>query len=142
MTGFGYYAQLGCWVLGETGINGRPGYQNPPALRLDQRDPQLPPLGLQIVARFDAIDAHYASASRGGIASGIADGSYLAYAAEFGVNLWWTRHVRFSLDYAQYFFPNQHTGAGNATLDENHARGPHGGVGGFGELSARVGLAL
>ncbi len=144
LTGVGYYAQVGYWILGDTGVNGRPGYQNAPSLRIDHADPARLPLGLQVVARFDAVDFRYDSAARtsGTRPAGSADGAYTTYAAEFGVNFWWTRHVRFSLNYMQYIFPNQHVGAGAPTIDENHAHGPHGAASTFGELSARVGLVL
>jgi hypothetical protein len=144
LTGLGGYVQVGYWLFGDVEVNGRPGYENPVALNLDRADRAALPLGIQLITRFDVVHALYEGSSRSDphATPAAADGVYEVYGAEFGANLWWTRHVRFSLNYMQYFFPNRRDGAGAPLPAENHAIGPHGAESSFGELSARVGLVL
>ena len=143
ISGIGYYVQVGYWLWGTPGVNGRPGYQNPPDLKLNRPDPQTLPMGLQAVARFDAVNFHYNGGARqAGMGATSADGLYAVYAAEFGLNYWATKHVRFSVNYLQYFFPNQAAAGATATADNDHAKGPHNNASGFGEVTMRVGLAL
>ena len=147
LRGLGYYLQLGYWLWGTPGVNGRPGYQNPPSLRLEQREPLQPPQGLQLIARFDAVDFRYEGGSRTPFPPGMprpdesVDGRYTVYALEFGANFWASKHVRLSLNYMHYLFPGQPAGSA-VTGDENHLPGPHNNPAGFGELMARVGLAI
>ena len=100
-------------------------------------------LGLQVVARLDAVDFRYSGGSRGGVGGAAsADGRYAAYDFDAGVNFWATKHLRFSLNYLYYFFPSQAVmGMANPTED-NHLHGPHLNQGDYGEITARVGLAL
>ncbi len=142
-TAFGYYGQVGYWLLGDPAINGRAGYQNPPSIPIVRTVANQPPYALQAVARFDGVTTWYQGSVRGNPrGSGPADGSYEVWAAEFGVNFWWTRHARLSLNYVQYFFPNRSTGSGDPGFFQNHAHGPNGAASAFGELSARLWLSL
>lgn len=147
--GLGYYVQLAYWVplAGNVDanhpVNGRAGYENPPALRLDRPDAAVQPRGLQLLVRWDAIDARYTSNDR--FDSGTAttpdhSGRIAVNSLELGANYWATKHVRFSLAYSLYLFPD----AAN-----NLAHGPRIGaaapatfVDSYHEIMARVGLAL
>jgi hypothetical protein len=141
--GFGYYVQAGAWLWGTPGVNGRPGYENPPALNLERPDPPTPPMGLQLVARVDGMDFHYNGSGRiGTTMMSAADGHYSVVAVEGALNFWATRHVRFTIDYKQLFFPGQPAMAGMFMPEDNHMHGPHGGSDTYGELGVRVGLAL
>lgn len=145
LSGYGGYVQLGAWVLGPPGMTGKPGYLPLPQLKLGQPDRPMV-MALQIVARFDAVDLMYAGGDRPTAAPTAvtptatttppalsADGVYTVYAVQGGINLWATRHVRLSLNYSHYFFPNH---------PDNHLLGPHNNPDSFGELSARAALAF
>jgi hypothetical protein len=145
VTGIGYYVQFGYWPFGTPGLNGRPGYQIPPVLRLGEPDPRVLPHGLQLLARFDAIDMSYQGGSReaghGGGAVG-ADGWYSILGLEFGANYWITRHMRFGVNYLQYILPDAPESGVATSPRDNHFHAPHGNPTGYGELDMRVALVL
>ena len=141
LEGFGFYVQMGYWVLGLPGTELRPGYQDPPTLRVERAQPLLLPLGLQLVGRFDTVQFAYrgASVDPRGQADSAASGQYRVLAAEFGVNVWFTRHARVLFDYRHYWFPDQ---PGEAAADVNRMQGPATRAGAYGEFSTRLALSL
>ena len=141
LEGFGFYTQVGYWILGLPGSAVRPGYQDPPTLRLDRPQPLTLPFGLQVVARFDTIQFAYrgSSVDPRGLPDSAASGQYRVLAAEFGINVWLTRHLRFLLDYRHYWFTDQTAEPG---VDLNRMHGPAIHPGAFGEFSTRAAINL
>jgi hypothetical protein len=150
LEGFGFYVQAAYWLIGlppsavrpeHNDTMARPGYQDPPTVRVDRAQALRAPLGLQAVARFDTVQMAYRGASRdarGGGDSG-ASGRYKVLAAEVGLNLWVTRHLRVLLNYRHYWFPEQ---PWEVTADANHMRGPTGHPSSYGEFSVRAAINL
>lgn len=122
LTGWGYYAQAGYWIVGDHDILGYPSYARP--VHVDLSQPQQPARhGLQVVARFDQLGLQYQGSSRGGqddakTPSGAVD----VKSFTLGVNYWATRHLRVSVNYGHYDLPT------HSALSELH------------EVSARVGV--
>jgi hypothetical protein len=106
MQGAGWYAQLGAWVLGSRDIVGRPGTMRP--LHLDFSRPSRGPAkpGLQLLARFEQLRLRYEASLRGGTDDPRTPSGRIAVdGVGFAANLWFSRHVRVSLDYLFYLFP-------------------------------------
>jgi hypothetical protein len=87
LDGFGYYAQLGFWVLGKRSILGEPGYQNMPHVSFEKPEPKSPPHAVQLLLRWEQLRASYQGASRAGLPDpkGI-DGDIKADALSIGAN--------------------------------------------------------
>ena len=64
--GWGYYAQLGYWIVGDHDILGYPSYARPIHVDLAQPERQPARHGVQVVARFDQLGLTYQGSSRGG----------------------------------------------------------------------------
>lgn len=144
LEGFGFYTQVGYWLLGLPATSIRPGrddtralpgYQDPPSIRADRAQTLTLPFGLQVVGRFDTIQFAY----RGDGVDPRAEGQYRVLAAEFGLNLWFTRHVRFLVGYRHYWFPDQ---PWETAVDVNHMQGPYDHPGGYGEFTLRSAVNL
>jgi Phosphate-selective porin O and P len=122
LAGWGLYAQVGYWIIGDHEIIGYPSYGRP--IHVDFTQPQNPPKhGLQAVARFDQLTLQYQGASRGGTANArTPDGDIDVSSFMLGINYWATRHLRVSLDYGYYALPS------SSALSSLH------------EVSARVGV--
>jgi phosphate-selective porin len=122
LQGWGYYAQLGFWALGDQDILGYPSYGKP--IHVDLSQPQQRPRhGVQLVARVEQLGLTYKGSSRGGTDdSKTPSGSVDVTSFTLGANYWATRHLRVSLNYAYYDLPS------HATLSSLH------------ELSARAGV--
>jgi hypothetical protein len=119
LKGWGYYAQLGYWILGNHEILGYPSYGRP--IHLDLSQPQLPAQhGLQVVARVDQLGLTYQGSSRGGTDDAkTPSGDVNVTSFTLGVNYWATRHLRVSVNYGYYDLP---THSALATLHEVSAR--------------------
>jgi hypothetical protein len=119
LRGWGYYAELGYWALGDHDIFGYPSYARP--IHVDLSQPrQAARHGLQLVARFEQLGLRYQGSSRGGTddpktPSGAVDVTSFT----LGVNYWATRHMRVSVNYGYYDLP---TRSPLATLNELSAR--------------------
>jgi len=122
LQGWGYYAQLGFWALGDQDILGYPSYGRP--IHVDLGKPAQPARhGVQLVARVEQLGLEYKGASRSGTDdSKTPSGSVDVTSFTLGANYWATRHLRVSLNYAYYDLPTR------ATLSTLH------------ELSARAGV--
>ena len=104
--GYGYYAQVDYWILGDHEVTGYPSYQRP--LHLDLKAAPKPAQhGLQALARFEQMHLTYGGASRGGaVDSKTPNGDIDVTALTLGVNYWATRHLRVSINYGYYLFPD------------------------------------
>lgn len=87
-----YYARLSWFAWGDPLINGLAGMQNPPHLfgKLSEGKTKD---ALQLVAEFDHIDAHYSADLQAGESDKFV-GDYGLNVAAFGVNYWYTKHIR------------------------------------------------
>ncbi len=105
MSGYGYYAQVSVWAIGDRQYVRHPGYYDPPHINFN--DPLAPTnQSLEFLAKFEQLRMTYASASRGGTADAKSpDGVIAVNTVSFGVNYWATRRVRLSVNYDIYFFP-------------------------------------
>jgi hypothetical protein len=122
LSGWGLYAQVAYWVLGDHDIVGYPSYGRP--IHVDLTRPQkAPEHGLQLVARFEALGLKYQGASRAGTAdANTPNGDVDVTSFTLGANYWATRHLRVGANYAYYALPK------GSLLSELH------------EVSARVGV--
>ncbi len=124
LSGWGYYAQLSYWLIGDQEILGYPSYGRYPILHLDLTKAQQPPQhGLQVAARIDQLGLTYKGSSRGGSDDPkTPSGDINVTSVTLGVNYWATRHLRVSVNYGYYALPT------HATLSN------------LNEVSARVGV--
>ena len=120
--GWGYYAQLGYWLVGSHDILGHPSYGRP--IHVDLAQPQQPARhGLQVVARLDQLGLTYQGSSRSGQDDGkTPSGDVNVTSFTAGVNYWATRHLRVSVNYGYYDLPTR------SAVSQLH------------EVSARVGV--
>ncbi len=119
LEGWGLYAQVGYWIVGDHDILGHPSYGRP--IHVDLTQPQRTPQhGLQVVARLDQLSLKYEGASRGGTPNAkTPDGDVDVTSFTLGVNYWATRHLRVSVNYGYYALP---THSLLSTLHEVSAR--------------------
>jgi phosphate-selective porin len=108
--GYAYYAQLGFWPLGNRDINGQPGYENPSHIDFKKKDPDVPARALQLLVRWEQLNATYESASRTNSPNAATDGDIKVNALSFGANYWATKHVRLTLNYVLNMFPDSTAG--------------------------------
>jgi phosphate-selective porin len=122
LEGWGLYAQVGYWIIGDHDIIGYPSYGRP--IHVDLAQPQQPARhGLQVVARVDELALKYEGASRGGALNPkTPDGDVDVTSFMLGVNYWATRHLRVGVNYGYYALP------ATAAITSLH------------EVSARVGV--
>ena len=120
--GTAYYVQLGWWPLGNRDVNGEPGYENPTHLDFKKADRNPPGQALQLLAKWEQLNANYSGASRSGAPdpAGNLDGDIRVNAFSLGANYWATKHVRLTLNYVANMFPDS-TASGNA---DQRARAP------------------
>jgi hypothetical protein len=133
LRGFGWYAQVDYWVLGEQDIVGPPSYGRP--IHVDLTRPQKRPQeGLQALAKFEQLHLSYDAASRGGRLDPLTpNGDVNVDALELGINYWATKHLRVGVNYTYYAFP------GSAPTP---ATGPGGPVQGPGQRAVAPGQLL
>jgi Phosphate-selective porin O and P len=122
LKGWGYYAQLGYWLVGDHEVLGYPSYARP--IHVDLSQPrQAARHGLQVVARFEQLGLDYQGSSRGGTDDAkTPSGNVNVTSFTLGANYWATRHLRVSVNYAYYDLP------AHSALTELH------------EVSSRVGV--
>lgn len=108
MKGYGYYAQLGVWLLGDRSIIGRRGYSTPTHLDFTKHTKPKLDSGLELLAKFERLSLSYSSAARGGTPDPVfsPDGDIRVNAISVGVNYYLTKHLRLSANYMNYHFPN------------------------------------
>lgn len=109
LTGWGYYAQVSYWVIGDQEILGYPSYGRPIHVELTKE--QLRPRhGVQIAARIDQLGLTYKGSSRGGTDDAkTPSGSVDVTSVTLGFNYWATRHLRVSVNYGYYALPTHST---------------------------------
>jgi hypothetical protein len=106
LKGYGWYAQVGYWIVGDHDILGPPPYSRP--IHVDLSKPQSPPRhGLQVVAKFEQLALTYQGAQRSGKNDpNTPNGDINVDELEFGVSYWATKHLRVGLNYVATFFPD------------------------------------
>jgi phosphate-selective porin len=114
MKGASYYVQLGFWPLGSRDINGAPGYENP--THIDFKKPDTKAVSaLQLLVKFEQLMMEYDSASRSGVADAKnIDGKIKVNAFSLGANYWFSKHIRFTVNYVVNMFPKSEPGGVNA----------------------------
>jgi hypothetical protein len=144
LKGWAYYAQLGYWIWGKPFLSGTPGEARPPKLDLNRPDPGVPPQAVELVVRWEQLRANYDGAARDGVADARSiDGDIRVDAFSAGVNYWASRHLRLSLNYLYYSFPDssvagssgQRAQAPGNRVNVDSAHSLH-------ELTARLGAAF
>jgi hypothetical protein len=118
LEGYGWYTQVGYWIIGDQSVVGLPNHGRP--VHLDPSEPQRPwKAGVQALAKFEQLHLTYRGASRAGAADALTpDGDIDVDAVELGVNYWLTRHLRIGVNYSLYLFPD------SAPLTASSAGGP------------------
>lgn len=145
MSGFAQYAMLGFWAYGKRDIGGTPGYENFTHVDFAKPDPADPPWAVQLVARYEMMQLTYKGAVRSGaLDTKHVDGDIVAHGLDLGANVWFTRHVRASLNYQVQMFPDSGPpGAQNRAQAPNNRQGAASGtLGELHELSLRFGVSL
>jgi phosphate-selective porin len=106
LKGYGWYAQVAYWIVGDQSVVGVPNHSRP--VHLDPDEPQRPwKAGVEALAKFEQLHLTYRGASRGGAADPLTpDGDIDVDDLAFGVNYWLTRHLRVGLNYTLYIFPD------------------------------------
>ena len=102
LTGVGWYAQVGYWILGDQDIIGPPSYGRP--IHVDLTKPQKRPQdGLQAMqVKFEQLPGNYGGNSRGGALDSLTpNGNINVDAFEVGFNYWATKHLRVGLKSAR-----------------------------------------
>ncbi len=118
LKGYGWYAQVGYWLVGDHDLIGAPSYGRP--IHVDLSKPQNPPQhGLQVLAKFEQLALTYQGAQRSGKSDpNTPNGDIHADELEFGVSYWATKHLRVGLNYVVTFFPD------SAPVKASSAGGP------------------
>jgi hypothetical protein len=118
MTGIGHYVQLGYWLMGSRDVLPKPGYMGPPHLDFS-RERVTPDHSLQVVAKVEQLRLEYRGSERRGAPDARnVDGDIRVDAISFGVSYFFTRHVRTTLNYVYYSFPD------SAPVTPSQAGGP------------------
>lgn len=114
ITGPAAYVQVGYWFLGTRDIIARPGTFGPVHLDLT-RVRETPEMGLQGLVRYEHIDLFYDPSSRAGVDDPNSPrGHILVQAFSLGVNYWYTRHVRLTVNWQTMVFPDSAPAAASA----------------------------
>jgi hypothetical protein len=106
LTGYGWYAEIGYWIVGDQDIVGPPSYGRP--IHVDLAKPQkVPSEGVQVLAKFEQLHLTYQGNSRGGALDALTpNGDINVETLEFGLNYWATKHLRVGVNYSYYLFPS------------------------------------
>lgn len=112
LKGWSYYAQLGYWLWGKPFLTGAPGESGPRKVDFNKPDPGVSPQGMEVVVKWEQLRVNYDGAARGGTpdAKKNFDGDIKVDAFSIGANYWATRHLRMSINYAYYIFPDSTAG--------------------------------
>ncbi|MEM7675189.1 MAG: porin [Myxococcota bacterium] len=97
----GFYTLLSFWLFGDPRILPDAGVQGAPIFDATGNVPQSD-FHLQISARFDWVRADYDPGTTLGtslLGPSLVGGDYTFWDIALGVNLWWTRHIRFTANY-------------------------------------------
>lgn len=107
LKGWGYYAQVGAWILGSRDLIGAPPSYGKP-LHADLKAPSTAPTrALQALVKVEQLHLTYSGFGRGGAADPkTPNGDIDVLALSVGLNYWATRHVRVGINYINYSFPD------------------------------------
>jgi hypothetical protein len=123
--GVSYYAQVGVWLFGPRDVNGVTGYENPAHINFRKPDLDTPPQALQLVARWEQLDATYESSSRSGVPDAKnADGHIKVNALTLGATYWATKHLRMTGEYVYDSFPDSDASSQGGDASKNRAQAP------------------
>jgi phosphate-selective porin len=110
LTGTGFYAQLGVWVMGSPGMRRDPGRFRPPRLAFPRGEPIVAPRGLEILARVDAVRVTYTPGDRASpTGESSQEQTVSATIVGAGVNYYATPHASISLGWGYSIFPRSGT---------------------------------
>lgn len=147
MRGLGWYGQLSVWPTGKPLVAGEPGNSSRPT-HVDFEKPVKVESGLELLAIVAGIDATYAGAARQGEPDAKTPGSTTNPAQDIqireygvGMNYWYTRHVRLSVNYVAYQTPGSGSADNLAVVPGNvlpEAPDPSAHL--LHELSTRIGI--
>ncbi|HLK38858.1 MAG TPA: porin [Polyangiaceae bacterium] len=106
LKGFGWYVQAGYWIFGDHDVLSPLSYGRP--IHVDLSSPQRPAVqGVQVLAKFEQLHLDYEGSSRGGVSNAkTPNGDIDVQDVELGINYWATKHLRVSVNYALYLFPD------------------------------------
>ncbi len=106
-SGWSYYAQFSCWIWGKPRYLSDPGETGPQQLDFSKPIETVPAQGVEVALRWEELHANYKSSNRVGTPdSRNIDGDIHVNSVAAGINYWATRHMRLSLNYLAYFFPD------------------------------------
>jgi phosphate-selective porin len=130
LEGGGFYAWLGYWLVGGREIIPTPGNMAPTRVDFKKAPKATPTHGLQVIARYEQVRLRYRAALRGGVEdASTPSGSIGVDAVGLAMNAWLTKHVRLSLNYNLYTFPDAKPltpsqPGGPVSTSSQRARGP------------------
>ncbi|MGH7286294.1 MAG: porin, partial [Polyangiaceae bacterium] len=140
LTGFGWYGQIGVWVIGDRSVIGFPSYGKPTHVDLDQPPPNRPIQALELLGKFEELRVEYGGATRAGTSDAkTPNGGVNVDDVEFGATYWATKHVRVSANYTLYVFSDRALWPGTALpakVDDSAKAQGHT----LNEISTRVGV--
>jgi hypothetical protein len=106
LRGYGWYLQGSYWIFGPHELIGHPSVGKP--LHLDLTKPSIPATtALQVLAKVEELHLNYSGSRRSGTDDPLTPtGNIEAIALSLGATYWATRHVRLSINYSAYLFPD------------------------------------
>ncbi|HEX7479576.1 MAG TPA: porin [Polyangiales bacterium] len=134
-SGWSAYGELWWWAVGDDTIIGAPGLQLPP--RLKAFSTETPRHGLMFAARLERLDTQLTSNMPLGVASvgtNATSGETAVTSFEVGVNYWYSKRFRATLNYVHNHFDGTSQGIKNAVAKN--------GSSGEDEFLARLAVAL
>lgn len=108
LSGYGWYGEVGVWIIGDRSVIGFPSYGKPTHVDLDEPPPNRPIHALELLAKLEQLRIDYDGASRGGASDGKTPNGQIAVDdVEVGATYWATKHVRVSANWTTYVFSNR-----------------------------------
>jgi hypothetical protein len=107
--GYGWYAQVSFWLLGQAFSNGDPGDATP--VHMELRHPEPIKRGLELIALASGVSASYQSSARSGGGGDAPDdpnmkqGNMTVYQVGAGAQYWFGTNLRGGLHYMAYLAP-------------------------------------
>ncbi len=116
IAGVGWYAQVSAWPLGDAFVAPEPGIDRPRHVDFAGRQPPRAARGLEMIALVSGINASYRGATRLDSTpdTNTPMSDITVYQIGVAANYWYTRHVRFGVDYMAYVTP----GSGTPTVNQ------------------------
>lgn len=136
LEGTALYAEVWGWVIGDHSVMGMGGLSTATRVKPFKVSPE-PKWGLQLLAKYENVNLRLSGLPQGVDAMGMAKddpavGNYLVHTFEFGVNAWFTKHIRLTGNYVMNYIDGD---AGNVKSNYFYRRAEH-------ELLFRLQLAI